>query len=255
MAEEKAPETVAQLVLWHVGYGFDWPTLELLSRPWANRSEVALARQFVDRQGESEGVRPLAETGALYYELSADKPEHERLATEVHKLLDARPLLGLKALRGVPARPHGPALACRVEIVDAAASVRVSVSDEAGTSWTNVGKLSLPILDSAGTLMAPAELADRVAEGVLDRLIRARLTREGKGKDSYRIRIENSSPFVLAGVSLGGSEPKGNARPSTLVGLSLSPRRTLTVPATREVVGRLGFANGIRVVAAHLSGL
>jgi hypothetical protein len=255
LAEGKAPETVAQLVLWHVGYGIDWPTLGRLSRPWANPSEVALARQFVDRQGEAESAGRVAETGTLFYELSAVKPGHERLASDVRKLLEARPLLGLTARPGVPDRPRGPALACRVEIADAAASVRVSASDEAGTSWVDVGNFSLSPLDAGGTPATPSELADRWAEGLLDRIVRVRLTREGRGKDAFRIRIENGSPLVLSGLTLGGSEPKAAARPTTLVGLSLSPRRAMTAPATHEVVRRLGFTKGIRVLAVDLSGL
>ena len=42
LAQEKAPQTVAQLVLWHVGTGLDWSRLELLSRRWANPGEFAL---------------------------------------------------------------------------------------------------------------------------------------------------------------------------------------------------------------------
>jgi hypothetical protein len=255
LAEEKAPETVAQLVLWHLGYAIDWPTLERFSRPWANRSEVALARQFVDRQGGLESSDQVAEPGTLFYDLSSTGPEHERLASDVRTLLDARPLLGLTARPGVPRHPDGPALACRVEIGGAAASVRVSSSDESGTSWVDVGKFSLPLLEPDGTSLTHAGFADRCAEGLLDRLVRVRLTREGQGKTAFRIRIVNGSPLVLNGLTLGGSEPKPESRPSTLVGLSLSPRRTMTVPATHEVVRRLGFTKGIRVLAVDLSGL
>jgi hypothetical protein len=255
LAEERAPETVAQLVLWHLGHGIDWPTLVQLSRPWANPGEVALARQFVDRQGEPESAGRVADTGALFYDLSAARPAHERLASDVRKLLDTRPLLGLTARPGVPARPNGPALACRVEIAGAAASVRVSASDEAGTSWVELGNFSLPILKAGGTPLTPAELADRWAEGLLDRLVRVRLTRQGPGKDAYRIRIENRSPLVLGGLALGGSEPRAASRPSTLVGLSLSPRRAMTVPATHEVVRRLGFTKGVRILAVDLNGI
>jgi len=63
LAEEKAPETVAQLVLWHLGYGVDWPTLVQLSREWANPSEVALARQFVARQAAADGADKAVEAG------------------------------------------------------------------------------------------------------------------------------------------------------------------------------------------------
>ena len=242
-------------MLWHLGLRDRLADPRAALSPLGQPSEVALARQFVDRQGETESAGRVAEPGTLFYDLSAARPEHERLASEVRKLLDARPLLGLTARPGVPAQPQGPALACRVEITDAATSVRVSSSDEAGTSWVDVGKFSLPILKSDGTPSTPAELADRVAEGLLDRLVRVRLTREGQGKDAFRIRIENGSPLVLSGLTLGGSEPKAESRPSTLVGLSLSPRRAMTVPATPEVVRRLGFTKGIRVLAVDLSGL
>jgi hypothetical protein len=255
LAEERAPETVAQLVLWHLGHGIDWPTLAQLSRPWANSSEVALARQFVDRQGEAESAGRVTDTGTLFHNVSAAEPAQERLASDVRKLLDTRPLLGVTACPGVPARPNGPALACRVEIAGAAASVRVSASDEAGTSWVDLGKFSLPILKAGETPLTPAELADRWAEGLLDRLVRVRLTQQGRGKDGYRIRIENRSPLVLGGLTLGGSEPNAKSRPSTLVGLSLSPKRAMTVPATHEVVRRLGFTKGVRILAVDLNGI
>src|SRR5262249_56889647 len=94
LAEERAPETVAQLVLWHLGYGIDWPTRVQLSRPWANPSEVALARQFVDRQGEAESAGRVPDTGTLFYDVSAAEPAQERLGADVRKLLDTRTLLG-----------------------------------------------------------------------------------------------------------------------------------------------------------------
>jgi hypothetical protein len=103
--------------------------------------------------------------------------------------------------------------------------------------------------------LTPDEFADRWAEGLLGRLIRVRLSREGEGKDAYRIRITNGSPLVLSGLTLGASEPKAVSRPSTLVGLSLSPRRAMTVPATHDVARRLGYSKGVRVLAVDLSGL
>ena len=150
LAEEKAPETVSQLVLWHLGYGIDWPTLEHLSSSWANRSELALAKQFVDRQEGTEAADRVGEPGTIFYEVSAAGPGHERLASEVRRLLDDRSLLGLTARPGVPARPQGPALACRIEIKDGPTSVRVSSSDEAGNSWVDVAKFSLPSPNPGG---------------------------------------------------------------------------------------------------------
>src|SRR5262249_40624814 len=116
-------------------------------------------------------------------------------------------------------------------------------------------KFSLPLLNPGGTPPTPAEVIDRVAEGVLGRLIRVRLSRAGQGKDAFRIRIENGSPLVLNGLTLGGRETKPGAQPSTLIGLSLSPRKAMTVPAIHEVVRHLGSRKGIRVLAADLSGL
>ena len=49
LGEDKAPETVSQLVMWNVAAGMDWRSIERLSRRWANKNELALARQFVAR--------------------------------------------------------------------------------------------------------------------------------------------------------------------------------------------------------------
>ncbi len=255
LAEEKAPETVSQLVLWHLGYGIDWPTLEDLSSSWANRSELALAKQFVDRREGTEAADRVGEPGTIFYEVSAAGPGHERLASEVRRLLDERSLLGLTARPGVPARPQGPALACRIEIKNGPTSVRVSSSDEAGDSWVDVARFSLARLNPEGTPPTPSEVIDRVAEGVLDRLIRVRLTREGQGKDAFRIRVENGSPLVLNGLTLGGREAKPGSHPATFIGLSLSPRKAMTIPATHEVVRRLGSKKRMHILAVDLSGL
>ena len=253
LAQEKAPEAVAQLVLWHLGYEIDWPTLEDLSRPWANRSEVALAKQFVNRLGGIEAADPVVEPGTIFYDLSAAGTQHLLLAAEVRRLLDDRPLLGLTARFGVPAQPQGPALACRIELKDGPTLVRVSSSDEAGNSWVDMAKFSVAMLDSEDNPPTPSEFIDRVAAGLLDRLIRVRLTREGQGKDG--IRVENGSPLVLNGLTLAGREATTCSQNLPLVGLSLSPRKAMTIPAPSRVVRRLGSGKGIRVLAADLSGL
>jgi hypothetical protein len=255
LAGEKAPETVSQLVLWHLAYGIDWSTLEDLSRSWANRSELALAKQFVDRRERAEDAGREGEPGTIFYKVSATGPRQERLAGEVRRLLDDRSLLGLTARSSIPAQPPGPALACRIEIKDGATSVRVSSSDEAGRSWVDVGKFSASSPEAGETQPTPAELIDRVAEGLLERLIRVRLTREGRGKGGYRIHVENGSPLVLNGLTLGDRESGPDSRPSTLVGLSLPPRKALTIPATQQLARRVGSAKRIHIVAADLSGL
>jgi len=54
LAAEKAPATVAQLVMWNLRVGLDWPVIGRISKSWANPNEVALARHFVNR------LKPLA---------------------------------------------------------------------------------------------------------------------------------------------------------------------------------------------------
>ena len=71
------------------------------------------------------------------------------MASELRKVLDGQAVLGLKAVSGVPERPEGPALACRVRLVGAGskteAAVTILSSDEAGTSWSALGKFTLPV--------------------------------------------------------------------------------------------------------------
>ena len=43
--------------------------------------------------------------------------------------------------------------------------------------------------------------------------------------------------------------------PKVLVGICIAPRRSLTVPASEEVVKELGLKKGIRLVGLNLSGL
>jgi hypothetical protein len=254
LAEQKAPETVAQLVLWHLGYGIDWPTLEDLSRSWANRSELALAKQFVERRSGADVAVQIGEPGTIYYEVSAAGAGQERLASEMRRLLDERSFLGLTARSGIPARPAGPALSCRIEMKDGPTSVRIGSSDEAGSSWVDVAKFTMPSIEAGGNPPTPAGVIDRVAEGALERLIRVQLTRQGQGKLAYRIHIENGSPLVLNGLSLGCCKSGPGPHPATLVGLSLPPRKAMTIPASNAMARRVGSGKRPHILAADLSG-
>ena len=71
------------------------------------------------------------------------------------------------------------------------ASARVLTTDATGTTWRAVGKFSLALADSKGTERPAAEVADALALGVLDRLVRVQLTPGPriKGKATYKIRI------------------------------------------------------------------
>jgi len=254
---EKAPETVAQMVMWKVGGGLDWAEIAQLSRRWANPQELALAKQFVNRLDAS--AADSADPGVLYWEVTALNPAHRALADELGKVLKDQVVLGLKVVAGVPERPEGPALACRVKLVGvgakAEAIVTVAPSDASGEAWAPpVGKFNLALEKGANGRLKAAEVADKTAEGVLNRLVRAQLTKGKpfKGKPTFIIKIENASPLVLNGVALAGSVAEKSA---PLAGICLSPRRTLALPASPEVVERLGLKKGIRVVAADLSAL
>ena len=61
--------------------------------------------------------------------------------------------------------------------------------------------------------------------------------------------------MILNGLALGGSEVSEDNPPSVLAGLSLPPLKSLTVPASAEMVERLHMKDGVRVLAADLSGL
>ena len=92
---------------------------------------------------------------------------------------------------------------------------------------------------------------------MVERLVHVKLARGSgaKGKESFQIKIVNESPLILNGLALGGSEVRPDNPPATLQGLSVPPRKGLTVPASPEVVSRLHMKDGLKVYAADLSGL
>ncbi len=69
------------------------------------------------------------------------------------------------------------------------------------------------------------------------------------------MRIDNASPLVLNGLALSGPEEGSKVPPAALAALSLPPHRSYTVPATAEIVEKLHWKEGVRVVAIDLSGL
>ena len=81
-----------------------------------------------------------------------------------------------------------------------------------------------------------------MAEGIISRLVRAQLIKgpRDKGKPTYGIRIENASPLILNGLAVVGPEDKPGEDPKLLLGISLPPRKNMTLPATEDVVRRSG---------------
>jgi hypothetical protein len=268
LAQEKAPETVSQLVMWNLIGGLDWRQVDRLSNRWANPAEVALARRFVAQLGTA-ATNEKGESGVVHVEVTASSEVSQGLATELAKLLGEAGVLGLNVRAGVPARPDGPALACRIAVGDAGeATVALAMSDPGRYRWIHAGKFTVPANAKQPLATDKHEptaevraglLADAIAEGMLARLERTSLVKGpmSHGKATYRVRIENVSPLVLNGLALSGaaSTARDKSALSALAGFSLPPRKTLTLPVSSDLVERLDLMDGIKTVAADLSAL
>jgi len=257
LAEDKAPESVATLVMWNVSGGMGWDEIEKASKGWANAHELTLAKNFVSRLE----ALPKDETGVLVYEVKGSGAVSDALAKELSGLLKNTPVLGLKAEAGVPERPETPAVACRIVVggteTAPEATVFLATSDGGANAWQAAGKFTLPVTLEKGKPQAE-KFADALADGLLGRLVRVQLSKAGvvKGKTLYKIRIDNASPLILNGLAiLGEGKTKVETTPKVLSALSVSPRKSLTVPATSDMVDSFGLRKGLRAVAADLSGL
>ena len=278
LAEAKAPQTVAQMVLWYVTAGATWDDIGRLSQGWGNAHEIALARQFVARldQPEERSGRSKSDPGPLYWEIKAQGDHAGALAEGLRVLWGKSPVLGLTAHEGVPASPKGPALACRLAISETAIDVKLTASHASGDDWINVGSFKIKPSEltrnteetaQESTTTPPtsaqlqerqaARLGDAVAAEMLARLVNVQLSHgpREKGKEMFRIKIINASPMILNGLALGGSTVGKDNPPSVLVGLSIPPLKSLTVAGSGEMVKRLHLKDGGRVFAADLSGL
>jgi hypothetical protein len=247
LAEDKAPTSVSQLVLWNVSAGLDWATIARLSKDWANPHELTLAKSFVDSLGERSEV----ESGKLLYQVTAANDSSRKAADDLGALLKDKTILGLKATAGVPDQPTAPAIACKIRVEGDKAIVQLSTTDGNAKSWLSAGKFVV-------TLTKDQKHTSAIAEGIIERLVRAQVSTGArvKGKLSYKLKIENASPLLLNGLALLGKEGQGASEtPKLLSGISIPPLRSMTVPASEEVVKELGLRKGVRVIAADLSGL
>ena len=142
LAETKAPPCEAQLVVWRVIDGLDWATIGRLAHGWANPSELALARRFVD-QLEARGIQGIGEgeVACLDFEVIADETGVEGRVAELRKLLSEHPIVGLRSHEGVPAHPTGLCLGCRVRLKNHEADVQVAEpGTRGGTGRSSVGR-------------------------------------------------------------------------------------------------------------------
>ncbi|QDV32638.1 hypothetical protein [Tautonia plasticadhaerens] len=251
LAEEKAPESVAQLVMWKLIYELDWATIRQLSRRWANPHELTLARQFV-RRIKGGAIEPGSDGRApLYIEMDGDDPIAESLC----RAISGATMLGMKVGLKAPNQPDETAVACMIRFNEAPAgapdreaTVMVYASDAEARSWTPMGKFSLPIADDAEA----QGLAVELATGILGRLVHAQVG-EGKlvkGEKVYKLRVDNASPLLLNGLALAGPDLVPEVVPSVLAGFSLAPRHSMSFTITREAVDRLHLESGVQVMAA-----
>ncbi len=251
--------------------GLDWDAIARDSKDWANDHERALARQFVATLDQprdpvpTNRLAPPPDSGKLYWELTAKGESGQALAGAIRSVLAKQTVLGLSATEGIPARPAGPGLAWRGVINDdGTITVLVEVTDAQGAKWTPMGEFTVkrpadanpPTGKEALTRLA-AETADQVAAGVLGRVVRVQLSKPKRVQDKliYQVQIANDSPLVLNGLAVAGPDESGKAELKALAGLNVPPHKTMSVPATTELVQRLGLKDGVRVVAADLSGL
>jgi hypothetical protein len=238
--------------MWRVAGGLDWETLAQMSEGWANRHELTLAQAFVEHLDKL----PEGETGQVLFEVEGTDAASEALANDIKKEIRRKIVLGLLAEIGIPARPEGPTVACRVKITGNQATAQVTSSDAAARNWVPFGSFTVPVAQEHGKFDA-LRVADGLSEGLLDRLVRAKLGKgiRDKGKMRYQIRIDNASPLVLNGLAVLGIASSPDETPKVLSGICVSPRRSMTVPASEEVVRTLGLKKGIKLVALDLSGL
>ncbi len=252
LAADKAPTTLSQLVMWNLAAGLEWDTISQLSQQWANRYELTLARDFVERLD----TLPEGETGRLLFQIDGSDEATKSMAVELNNALKDKLILGLVSQIGVPAQPEGPAVACKVRLTGKEALVQITSTDPAARSWLPFGKFSLPLVRDKDKLDV-VRLGDSLAEGILNRLVRIQLGKGTKetGKLIYPVKIENYSPLILNGVAVVGTTSKPDEMPKVLSMICISPRKSMTVPASDEVVRTLGLKKGIKVVALDLSGL
>ena len=259
MAEDKAPPSVAQLVIWNVVDGFDWATIERYSRPLGECQRADPGHEL--RQGDAKGrggaIAP-GDSGSIRWELTSRRAEGDALTADLAKALEGKTLLGVPLRRGITETPDGPSLAVRLRVDADEIMVQVSASNEGSTAWVPVSKIARGSRGEGRRGPARGRAIDRIAGGVLGRVLDAKLIPVAKakgGKPTYRIRIDNASPLILNALTLSGPEAgKDSPRtPSCLAGFSLPPHRSMSLPISEDAVQRLGLQSGIQLLEADLT--
>lgn len=259
LAAHEAPQAVSQLVLWHVGIGLEWDTIERLSKNWANPYELGLAKSFVKDLREKSGKADSASVARsnLYFALTSRRKPGDVIESGMHDLLENWEFLGLQTVEGIPANPSAPSVAVRVRLDDQIAQVQLAVSDESCSAWKSVGKFHVDLATAEGKHLKPLEITDNLAEQILGHLIDTQIVRRrsSHGSSPYLIRVANATPLVLNALAVGGLANDPLARPAVMVGLSIPPHHAVNIPADKDTVRQLHLYRGMKPVAANLGGL
>ncbi len=259
LAAQEAPQTVSQLVMWHVGIGFEWDTIARLSRGWANPCELELAKAFVNdlRLQQSKTEKADVCTSKLYFELTSRRSPSDSMKKGIHDLLNGWDVLGLKAVEGIPVSPTRPSIAVRIRLDEKTAQVQLAVSSDSCSQWKTVGKFHVDLVTDDGRHIKPLEVTDNLSEQILGHLIDTQIVRRrtSHGSSPYLIRVGNASPLVLNALALDGMTHDPLSKPALMIGLSVPPHKCVTVPADEHTVLRLHLHKGMMPVAANLSGL
>ena len=179
LAAEKAATSVSQLVMWKLAARMDWETIAQMSQGWANRHELALARDFVDHLDSLSNQ----ESGHLILQVDAKDVASDPMVTEVVKVLDGKMILGLIAEVGRPSRRQGRSWLVGSAWPRMRRWCRLPAATRSGRAWVPFGKFSIPLVRYQGRLDAP-KFADQLAEGVLNRLVRAQLSKPVKENEA-----------------------------------------------------------------------
>ena len=138
------------------------------------------------------------------------------------------------------------------------ASVQVLGSDATASNWVPFGKFNLPLAQGEEKFDA-TRFADGLAEGVLNRLVRAQVIKGATTREKGQARLPDPDRECVADGSqrpaLVGTDSPEEETPKMLTGICISPRRSLTIPADEQVVKALGLKKGIKLTALDLSGL
>ena len=189
--------------------GIDWAQIAQLSSQWANPHELTLAQEFVDRLD----TLPDAETGTRSSSRSRRPTTQAKApAAALTKELADKAFLGLQGpSRASRSSPRGRRSPAGSGFGATEATVQVISSDGLAAQVGPLRQVLAALGRRPTDKFEAAKFGDALAEGVLNRLVRAQLKRGPtvKGKPTYQVRIDNASPLVLNGLAGPGHRDDG----------------------------------------------